>query len=269
MRFNAPPNWPQPPGDWQPPPGWQPDPAWGPVPPGWPLWVPDDQPTGAFADAPFAPYAHAPAQSGGPKTGLIVGALAVVVLLLAGAGVGGYFLFRTHPSPTTAVATPAERPTPVSTTAAAPADCSRPSSGSSKATPNALGDRVKLGDYCVSITKVVKDATTEVLAGDASNAPPKNGQFMVVMLEATYTGTTQGDTYLEVFVKLQGGDGREYDDTDCDADVPNALIDAKKLQPGQSLTASICLDISPAAATGGVVQLDAYRTDDTAFWKVG
>lgn len=43
MRFNPPPNWPVPPG-WAPSPGWDVDPAWPPAPPGWPFWLPDDQP---------------------------------------------------------------------------------------------------------------------------------------------------------------------------------------------------------------------------------
>jgi hypothetical protein len=41
MRYNPPPNWPQPPAGWTPPPGWQPDPAWGPAPHGWKLFVDD------------------------------------------------------------------------------------------------------------------------------------------------------------------------------------------------------------------------------------
>jgi hypothetical protein len=39
MKFNPPPNWPQPPAGWRPPPGWQPDPSWPAPPAGWPLWV--------------------------------------------------------------------------------------------------------------------------------------------------------------------------------------------------------------------------------------
>jgi hypothetical protein len=45
MRFNPPPNWPQPPDGWSPPPGWQPDASWPQPPWGWPLWVEDDEPT--------------------------------------------------------------------------------------------------------------------------------------------------------------------------------------------------------------------------------
>ena len=43
MRYNPPPNWPQPPAGWTPPPNWEPDPSWPPLPSGWPLWVADDE----------------------------------------------------------------------------------------------------------------------------------------------------------------------------------------------------------------------------------
>jgi hypothetical protein len=43
MRFNPPPNWPQPPAGWSPPPGWEPDPSLPRPPRGWQLWVADDE----------------------------------------------------------------------------------------------------------------------------------------------------------------------------------------------------------------------------------
>lgn len=42
MKFNPPPNWPQPPAGWIPPAGWKPDPSWPPPPDGWIVWVPDE-----------------------------------------------------------------------------------------------------------------------------------------------------------------------------------------------------------------------------------
>lgn len=51
MRYNPPPNWPQPPQGWAPPPEWSPDPCWPPPPPGWKFWVDD---TAAPAKGPFA-----------------------------------------------------------------------------------------------------------------------------------------------------------------------------------------------------------------------
>ena len=67
MRFNPPPNWPPVPPGWTPPPDWRPDPSWPPPPPGWPLWVPD------------APRS---------RTGLIIGAIALTLLVGIGVVVG-------------------------------------------------------------------------------------------------------------------------------------------------------------------------------------
>ena len=43
MRFNPPPNWPQPPAGWAPPPDWEPDPSWPQPPFGWQLWIPEEE----------------------------------------------------------------------------------------------------------------------------------------------------------------------------------------------------------------------------------
>ncbi|ROR65549.1 DUF4041 domain-containing protein [Agrococcus jenensis] len=51
MRFNPPPNWPQPPAGWQPPPTWTPEPSWGAAPEGWQLWVDDDLASGTARPA--------------------------------------------------------------------------------------------------------------------------------------------------------------------------------------------------------------------------
>ncbi|MDQ2721769.1 MAG: hypothetical protein M3Y19_00405 [Actinomycetota bacterium] len=222
-----------------------------------------------MADDQSSPYGSLPAKADGSKTGLVIGAVAVVLLLLVGASIGGYFLLRTSSPSTTATPAVTSEPAIASTTAASPSDCSRSSSVGTKTNPNSIGARAKVADYCVSVIRVVKDATAEVLAADRSNARPKNGQFMVLTLAATYTGNTQGDTYLDVFLKLQGGDGHEYEDTDCDANVVNALIDADKLPPGQSLSAGVCLDVPAAAVQGGVIELDGYQSADKVFWQLG
>jgi len=44
MRYNPPPNWPNPPKGWVPHADWSPDPSWPPPPQGWRLWVAEDDP---------------------------------------------------------------------------------------------------------------------------------------------------------------------------------------------------------------------------------
>jgi hypothetical protein len=60
MRFNPPPNWPQPPEGWFPPPGWQPDPSWPQPPFGWPLWVDEDEAFISPGHAPTSPGTRLP-----------------------------------------------------------------------------------------------------------------------------------------------------------------------------------------------------------------
>lgn len=272
MRFNAPPNWPQPPEGWTPPAGWQPDPAWGPAPPDWQFWISADK------------------RGTGSKAGLVAAAVVLVVVLVIGAAVGGFFLFRgsdsqpvaasasaTSTPPTTtkkpsAKATPSQRPSASPTATkpapAAPASCTAPSGGGTESNPLAPGAGAKLGDYCVSVSRVVKDATGVVLAADASNKPPKNGNFALVSLNVTYNGITEGKTYLDVFVTLNGSDGKPYDDVDCDADLPNGLVTYDPLAPGKSLSADLCLDAPATAVQGGVIVLENYETDAKVYWKV-
>ncbi len=263
MRFNPPPNWPQPPAGWTPPPGWEPDPAWGPVPPGWQLWVADNRPR----DAP--PYGAPPGKSTGSKTGLIVGAVSVVLLLLVGAAVGAALLLRKGNE--SAPATPTTSATSTAPTSSGPAtgpvSCSASNDGT-KSTPNPLGAGATLGDYCAGVTQVVKDATSTVLSADPDNKPPKNGRFVLVTIATTYHGQTEGKAYLDLSVTLYGGDGKKYDDTACDARSPNDLIGTERLRPGQSLTGAVCLDVPPAALQGGVLSLENFATDDEVFWKL-
>jgi hypothetical protein len=52
LRFNPPPNWPQPPAGWVPPAGWRPDPSWPALPFGWQLRI-DDAEQNRQAVAPY------------------------------------------------------------------------------------------------------------------------------------------------------------------------------------------------------------------------
>ena len=67
MRFNPPPQWPQPPAGWTPPPGWQPDPTWPPMPPGWQLWVEDTPAAPGYVPAGYGAPAVYSAPTGLPQ----------------------------------------------------------------------------------------------------------------------------------------------------------------------------------------------------------
>lgn len=77
MKFNPPPNWPQPPAGWVPPPAWKPDPSWPPPPVGWVLWLPDadasnaSQPTQHTVPTPSAAALASPTGSDSTASELI------------------------------------------------------------------------------------------------------------------------------------------------------------------------------------------------------
>src|SRR5690242_9846432 len=68
MRFNPPPNWPQPPEGWAPPSGWTPPPSWPPPPDGWPLWLPDHAAAPPSASSGNAPEVASPVVSAAPSS---------------------------------------------------------------------------------------------------------------------------------------------------------------------------------------------------------
>lgn len=72
LRFNPPPNWPQPPAGWVPPTDWCPDPGWPAPPVGWQLWMDDaaqqGQSVALYGSQP--PTVHPPTAPSSPgKTG--------------------------------------------------------------------------------------------------------------------------------------------------------------------------------------------------------
>lgn len=62
LRFNPPPDWPQPPEGWTPPASWTPDPAWPDPPDGWELWLPP------LADVTTPPSEDAVTEANPPHT---------------------------------------------------------------------------------------------------------------------------------------------------------------------------------------------------------
>ncbi|MEO9222063.1 MAG: hypothetical protein ABI251_09880 [Mycobacteriaceae bacterium] len=120
----------------------------------------------------------------------------------------------------------------------------------------------------MTVTGVVKDATGAVLAADSSNKPPTKGQYVLLTLSATYSGKAEGDTYLDTFITLVGGNRQKYDDTSCQATTADDLLNADKLRPGQSLTATVCADVPAAALDNAVSMVENYGSNDSAYWKI-
>lgn len=120
MRYNSPPNWPQPPAGWSPPDGWKPDPAWGPAPDGWRFWL--DEPTVSSEPSVSATTARPvrPVADQGPhktRSWLLPSGVGIAALLL-GVAIGAAGKSNGAPKDTAATV-PSPAPT-VTVTATAP-----------------------------------------------------------------------------------------------------------------------------------------------------
>ena len=274
MRYNPPPNWPPPPAGWSPPPGWEPDPSWGPAPDDWPLWVPDaraDQ-TGYLGGGHPAPTyggAAAPPPGRSGSTTAVLLAVLGVVALVAGV-VAAVLLVRDHGSSTTASPTsvPAGSTTTSAPTGSSDAAPTCPSDGGGKADPKALGTGGDVAGFCATVTAVVPDDTASLQAGNQFNEPPTNGQYMRVDIAATYTGAGSAKASLEIYLTLVGGDGKRYDDFDCDATFDDKLTFAGETPSGETTRGAFCLDVPARAVQGGVLTLSSSSSDDEIYWQI-
>lgn len=88
MRYNPPPNWPQPPQGWTPPPGWTPPREWPQPPVGWPVWVDDTQPSRTTDAEPPIPTPKHTSRS------LLFTLIAVAAVVVVAIGVLGTMLLR-------------------------------------------------------------------------------------------------------------------------------------------------------------------------------
>ncbi|CAN5747990.1 hypothetical protein BH23ACT2_BH23ACT2_18400 [soil metagenome] len=211
-------------------------------------------------------------------------ALTAIVVLLAGcSATGGDDTVATDSGPedastsevepdetTTTVEPPTEpdettEPEPTTTTAA-PDD----GEGTSDA-PLAIGERAEVGEnYEVEVTGTNLDATDLIADLDEFAEPPDNDAYAIVSLDVTYIGDEEGDPGFDLLVTLQGGNGRQYDDTSCFADTPNSKFDAPTLTNGGSAEVDMCIDYELEAADGGTLFIEDFLSFDEArvYWSL-
>lgn len=253
MRFNPPPNWPEPPHGWSPPAGWEPDPAWGPPPEGWQLWVAD-------ADRTTRPRRR---KHTGRK--VLIGTGALVALVIAIGAANG-----SQPAEDDVAAEPA---TGTSTAEAADkgaasidppvAEAAEPEvEEGTRENPFHIGTDVTDGEWDVVLGEPF-NGTQAVLAENMFNDEPPAGQeFWIVPVHAVYNGTESGTPWIDLTINFVGDDARTYSDA-CGV-IPNNLSDIDELYPGGVADGNVCVSV-PAGAPG-LWTLETGWFSETAFF---
>lgn len=255
MRFNPPPNWPQPPAGWQPPQGWKPDPAWGPAPEGWQLWVNDDQP--AASPRPAAKKSW----FGRHKvlTGLGIGVIAVVGLT-AVAGGGEDSPTASPPADTSGLADAdsGEAEAAVDAdTEGTDAEAEAPTQEESLA---GIGDTVSGGGMDFTVNGIECGETT---LGSEYLSTEAQGEFCILDVSITNTGDTAAYVSTETQY-LYDADGKEYSaSTEAGMYYEDGEILLEEINPGNTVDGAIIFDVpegttpTEASLGGGLLGGDA------------
>lgn len=132
------------------------------------------------------------------------------------------------------------------------------------------GVPAQVGDYQVSVDSVLLDGNAIVAGANDYNEPP-TGQYVVVQLTATYLGTEEGMPGWDLSAIFHGSDARQYSDSECGAVLPDSAMDAPTLNSGGSDTFQFCMDVPPAAITGGQLSIEpliSFDDDARVFYAL-
>ncbi len=107
----------------------------------------------------------------------------------------------------------------------------------------AIGETSAVGDYEVTVTGFVADATEEVLDFNPFNDPPGNGVYATVTFDVVYLGEGESNPGMDLTAALVI-DAVQHADYECLAVVENdAIVEAPTLeQGGQASDLAFCFD---------------------------
>lgn len=133
----------------------------------------------------------------------------------------------------------------------------------------AIGTTAELGDYEVTVTEFVEDATERVLGDNQFNEDPSNGLYATVTFDATYLGDEEGMPGFDLAAKLVI-DGVQHSDSECGATVEGGGMEAPTLEQGGTATdVTFCFD-HPGLNEGARFFFEELMSfdDERAYWAI-
>lgn len=159
---------------------------------------------------------------------------------------------------------------PRSTTTAEPTTTTAPQPDGSRERPLPLGSTTRVDEYDVTVVGFTADGTGAVAAENQFNEPPAPGAvFSLVRVRATYTGDAEGFPGIDLSVGYLGADGIIYDDSSCNAVIPDSLRDQPQVVAGGTVEGNVCVQIPTAVlGTGGIFvePIFSIGPDEQAWW---
>jgi hypothetical protein len=140
-----------------------------------------------------------------------------------------------------------------------------------EATALALGEGAAIGnEYNVTVKAVNLDATKDILAMNQFNQDPE-GQYVLIDLVTEYVGSEEGDPWIDLAVKLVGGDARQYGSSTCMASLEKEALTVPTLEKGGVGEYQLCLDVPAEAIADAKLFVEptiSFDNDSRVYWAV-
>lgn len=110
--------------------------------------------------------------------------------------------------------------------------------------PHSIGDTVAVGDWSITVTGAIPNATVDVLGESPLNdSPPSGRQYSIVGIEATYTGTESDLLVISTSFNTVGPLGVAYTGTDFCGVLPDELDVFAEAFPGGTVAGNLCWSV--------------------------
>ena len=138
----------------------------------------------------------------------------------------------------------------------------------SRGNPHPLGTTVTVGDWDISVTGVVEDAADAVLAENQFNDPPADGrQFVMIGIEAIYTGTESDTLGFSVAINTVGPLAVSYTGEDTCGVLPGELDSYAEVFPSGRLSGNLCWSVRSDEVDDLVMYLqESLSIDESAVF---
>ena len=138
--------------------------------------------------------------------------------------------------------------------------------------PHPIGDTVSVGEWDVTVTGAIPNATVDVLDEDPLNDAPADGrQYFIVGVEATYNGNSSDLLVVSTSFNTVGSLGVAYTGADFCGVLPDELDVFSEVFPGGTVSGNLCWSVKSEEADNLLlyVQESVSLDEERNFFAVG
>jgi len=157
--------------------------------------------------------------------------------------------------------------------------CATTQTEGTRESPLAVGKTAQVGDWKVTVTKVTRDAATEMaqVSGQQNEPAVAGKQYVLVAYSAEYTGSQSGAFSSDLFDSFVGSGGNSYSETNMSGNTlhqsnpipPSYIADAGEAFSGAKIAGNTAYEVDRNQVDGGTISVE-NRADphDRAFWAI-